>query len=699
MEIMIDLQGGAKAPLYEKIYESIKNEIVSGKLLRGEKLPSTRRLAQGLSVSRSTVDLAYEQLRAEGYIKAEPCRGFFVCDITGLYSLHQEIQKEGEIVRSTVDLAYEQLRAEGYIKAEPCRGFFVCDITGLYSLHQEIQKEGEIVSRGTKALRESGQRLPLIDFSPYAVDTENFPYNIWRRLSKNVLLDDREELLLAGDGQGDRVLGTKALRESGQRLPLIDFSPYAVDTENFPYNIWRRLSKNVLLDDREELLLAGDGQGDRVLRETIAAYLHQARGVNCLPDQIIVGAGNEYLEILLSQILGRKQTVLMEDPGYPQAYRTFLNMGYKVITVPALEDGLCMSEVRRLAPSLVYVMPSHQFPVGSVMALGKRLELLEWAAEGEGRYLIEDDHDSEYRYRGKPIPSLQSIDRFGRVIYLGTFSKSIAPSLRISYLVEDDHDSEYRYRGKPIPSLQSIDRFGRVIYLGTFSKSIAPSLRISYLVLPPKLLERYHCVCGFYAATVPRMQQELVNSFIRSKSIAPSLRISYLVLPPKLLERYHCVCGFYAATVPRMQQELVNSFIREGHFERHLNKMRGIYRARHDFLLAELKKRRWVRRVIGEHAGLHLLVEVQTQEQEEELCRRAEEFGVRVSGIRQYYLKQGEEAACMEECASGNGEFGTYPVLLLGYGRLCEQELAQGLEGLDALFGKRSDLQSPTDIV
>ena len=306
MEIMIDLQGGAKAPLYEKIYESIKNEIVSGKLLRGEKLPSTRRLAQGLSVSRSTVDLAYEQLRAEGYIKAEPCRGFFVCDITGLYSLHQE-----------------------------------------------IQKEGEIVSRGAKALR-----------------------------------------------------------ESGQRLPLINFSPYAVDTENFPYNIWRRLSKNVLLDDREELLLAGDGQGDRVLRETIAAYLHQARGVNCLPDQIIVGAGNEYLEILLSQILGRKQTVLMEDPGYPQAYRTFLNMGYKVITVPALEDGLCMSEVRRLAPSLVYVMPSHQFPVGSVMTLGKRLELLEWAAEGEGRYLIEDDHDSEYRYRGKPIPSLQSIDSF-----------------------------------------------------------------------------------------------------------------------------------------------------------------------------------------------------------------------------------------------------------------------------------------------
>ena len=106
-------------------------------------------------------------------------------------------------------------------------------------------------------------------------------------------------------------------------------------------------------------------------------------------------------------------------------------MGYRVVTVPADEQGLSGGTVRAAAPELVYMMPSHQFPTGSVMPLGRRLELLAWAAEQEERYLIEDDHDSEYRYRGKPIPSLQSVDGLGKVIYLGTFPKSIAPSLRI----------------------------------------------------------------------------------------------------------------------------------------------------------------------------------------------------------------------------------------------------------------------------
>lgn len=219
------------------------------------------------------------------------------------------------------------------------------------------------------------------------------------------------------------------------RSALVDFSPYAIDTRSFPYNVWRKISRNVLLDDSEELLMAGDGQGEYSLRSEIADYLHHARGVNCRPENIVLGAGNEYLEILLTQLLGGNKTVLMENPGYPQAYHTFRNMGYRVVTVPADEQGLSGGTVRAAAPELVYMMPSHQFPTGSVMPLGRRLELLAWAAEQEERYLIEDDHDSEYRYRGKPIPSLQSVDGLGKVIYLGTFSKSIAPSLRTSYMV------------------------------------------------------------------------------------------------------------------------------------------------------------------------------------------------------------------------------------------------------------------------
>lgn len=467
IEIMMDLQGGARAPLYEKIYNYIKQEVIEGRIAHGEKLPSTRLLAKNLMVSRSTVEMAYEQLLAEGYIKAEPCRGFFVCDITELYQL-------GEVKRA---------------------------------------------AKKVNALPESRSD--------------------WK----------------------------------------VDFSPYAIDTEHFPYNIWRRIHKNVLLDDREELLLSGNGQGDYGLRSAIATYLHRARGVNCDPQEIVIGAGNEYLEMLLTQVLGPGQKVLMENPTYLQAYRTFANAGYTVETVAAGEQGLSFEEVSQKSPDILYIMPSHQFPMGTVMPLRQRLELLHWAAEAENRYLIEDDHDSEYRYRGKPIPSLQSEDSFGKVIYLGTFSKSIAPSLRISYMV----------------------------------------------------------------------------------------------LPPGLMERYRKNCGFYSTTVPKIQQEVLRCFIEEGHFERHLNKMRGIYRTKHDFLLNMLKQYPWVKKVSGDHAGLHVLVQVNSRLGEQELCRMAGERGVRVYGLSEYLVGEAER---------GKRD----AVLLLGYGRLSEEDMVQGLSVLNDIL-------------
>ena len=458
IEIMMNLQGGAKAPLYEKIYEYIKSEITDGRIPRGERLPSTRLLAKNLAVSRSTVEMAYDQLLAEGYIQAEPCRGFFVCDIAELYRLR-------------------------------------------------------------------------------------------------------------GSSVGD----TGQVHRPEKPVCLVDFSPYAIDTRSFPYNVWRKISRNVLLDDSEELLMAGDGQGEYSLRSEIADYLHHARGVNCRPENIVLGAGNEYLEILLTQLLGGNKTVLMENPGYPQAYHTFRNMGYRVVTVPADEQGLSGGTVRAAAPELVYMMPSHQFPTGSVMPLGRRLELLAWAAEQEERYLIEDDHDSEYRYRGKPIPSLQSVDGLGKVIYLGTFSKSIAPALRISYMV----------------------------------------------------------------------------------------------LPKRLLKKYHENCGFYASTVAKVQQEVLARFMREGYFERHLNRMRGIYRAKHDRMSQELKKQTWVHKIYGDNAGLHFLVEVETKASEEELVETGKAHGIRLYGLSANYIGKRE----------GRG----WPTLLIGYGSLPEDEMKESV--------------------
>lgn len=480
-EIMIDLQGGAKAPLYEKIYEYIKNEIVDGKISKGEKLPSTRLLAKNLSVSRSTVELAYDQLLAEGYIEAEPYRGYFVCDIEALYQLEQRNHMQ------------EKLQA--------------------------------------------GQ-----DWQPG-----------WKTEIKH--------------GAGS------------SKQKEIDFSPYTIDTQNFPYNVWRKLHKNVLLDDREEILLSGDGQGDHELRMAIADYLHQARGVNCVAEQIIIGAGNEYLELLLAQVLGEKKTVLMDDPTYLQAYRTFSNIGYLVKNIPAEQGSMPIEAVRRENADILYVMPSHQFPLGTVMPLKQRLDLLKWASEKEGRYLIEDDHDSEYRYKGKPIPSLQSID----------------------------HEE-------------------KVIYLGTFSKSIAPSLRISYMVLPQHLLKNYQRYCGFYSTTVSKIQQEVL-------------------------------CGF----------------IRGGYFGRHLNKMRGIYKNKHDFLVSELKKRPWVENIAGDNAGLHVLVQVDTQMSEEELCERAAEQGIHLMGISEHYIHKPPVSK---------------PVLLLGYGKPDEKRILEGLDRLEHMILK-----------
>ena len=469
IEIMIDLQGGAKAPLYEKIYEAIKREIVDGKISKGEKLPSTRLLAKNLAVSRSTVEMSYEQLLAEGYIEAKPCSGYFVCDMEDLYRLDEKQMPEISAVKAN---------------------------------ETTVQKE---------------------------------------------------------------------------QKPDIDFSPYGIDTENFPYNIWRKLHKNVLLDDREEILLSGDGQGDYGLRQAIADYLHQARGVNGTPEQVIIGAGNEYLEILLTQILGGEKKVCMENPTYLQAYRTFCNMGYEVKGISQGEGGISIETLLEEHPDILYIMPSHQFPLGTVMSLKQRLELLKWASEGEGRYLIEDDHDSEYRYKGKPIPSLQSIDSQERVIYLGTFSKSIAPSLRISYMV----------------------------------------------------------------------------------------------LPKHLLPVYEKKCGFYSATVPKVQQEVLKQFILGGYFGRHLNKMRAIYKGRHDFLVGELKKREWVESVAGDNAGLHVLVRVKTTMTEQMLCSAAAEKKIRLTGICEHYIDKPPESE---------------PILLLGYGKPTEKEISEGLKRLDEII-------------
>ena len=294
-ELTINLKQDIKTPLYEQIYQYIKTDIQNGKIPKGEKLPSTRALSKYLEVSRSTVELAYEQLLSEGYIESEPYRGYFVAEIEDLYHLAKGNKKE-------------------------------------------------MTSR---------------------MEKKSYQY---------------------------------------------DFTPNGVDLNSFPYNTWRKLSKDILMDDRTELFRSGDAQGEYGFRNAICNYLYQARGVNCTPEQIIVGAGNDYILMLLSMIIGEKHTIAFEDPTYKQAYRMAKGLGYETVPVSMDKSGMQVTELEKTNADIAYVTPSHQYPMGVVMPVGRRMELLKWAYKQEGRYIVEDDYDSEFRYKGKPIPALQGYD-------------------------------------------------------------------------------------------------------------------------------------------------------------------------------------------------------------------------------------------------------------------------------------------------
>ena len=355
----------------------------------------------------------------------------------------------------------------------------------------------------------------------------------------------------------------------------MDFSPRGIDLDRFPFNIWRKISRNTLVDDNKAMFGAGDPQGEWNFRSAIGDYLHSARGVECSPEQILVGAGSEYLLLLLSQLLGRDRRIAMENPTYAQAYRVLTAQGHPVVPVEMDRRGMKVEELERSGAQAAYVMPSHQYPTGIVMPVKRRQELLGWAYGKPGRYLIEDDYDSEFRYRGKPVPALQGMDRGGRVIYLGTFSKSIAPAIRVGFMV----------------------------------------------------------------------------------------------LPQELLKVYRERAGFYSCTVSRIDQDVLYQFITQGHYERHLNRMRAVYKGKHDALLAGLRPLERDFSITGEYAGLHVLLTHKGGMEEAGLVRRAQAAGVRVYGISGSFI---------------HPEHNVYPsTVMLGYANLREEEIEKGCRLLE----------------
>lgn len=249
-----------------------------------------------------------------------------------------------------------------------------------------------------------------------------------------------------------------------------DFGTDAVDTSAFPYATWSKIAREVL-SDGGALLARGDVRGDECLRTAIAKYLKEFRNVHCHPGQIIVGAGMEYLMELIAGLISG--TFALEEPCYPATAHILKNLGTPTHPIPLDGGGMDARLLAESGADAAYITPSHQFPTGIVMPVARRLRLLQWASRKPERYLIEDDYDSEFRYDGRPVPSLQGMD----------------------------HN-------------------GSVLYIGSFSRSIAPSIRIAYMVLPQQLLQRFMAKYGAYSSTVSRFEQHTLSRFIESGSFA-----------------------------------------------------------------------------------------------------------------------------------------------------------------------------------
>ena len=214
-----------------------------------------------------------------------------------------------------------------------------------------------------------------------------------------------------------------------------DFTSNSTNAQKFPFNLWSHTLRQVLNSQDEKLLQRSDIKGTFELRSAISKYLFAFRNMQVLPEQIIIGAGTEAVYSMLVQYFGRTTVYGVENPGYKKAKAIFDLNGAECIPIEIDSQGINPESLRSKKVQIIHLSPNHHFPTGTVVPIRRRMELLAWANEKKERYIIEDDYDSEFRFYGKPLPTLQSADSQSKVFYVNTFTKTLAPSFRISYLV------------------------------------------------------------------------------------------------------------------------------------------------------------------------------------------------------------------------------------------------------------------------
>lgn len=465
----IALVADSRRPMYRQLYEAIREAILKGRLTPGSRLPASRTLAGELDVSRNTVQGAFDQLFAEGYLETRQGSGTYVAS----------------------DLPDAQLHTR----------------------------------RGTRRVSARPQSLE-VGVGPHE----------WNA-----------------------------------------FRPDYPDISEFPFATWTRLLRRNWSNPGPELLGYGDPRGYQPLRTAIAEILDKTRSVDCSPEQILVLPNTRSAVSLIATVLLQAgDSVLFENPGYPRSRQTIEQAGASIVPVPVDAEGMDIGRVPASNnPRLACVTPSHQFPLGHLMSLSRRLSLLDWAGRND------------------------------------------------AWVLEDDYGTYFRYAGRPVSSLQGLDKQGRVLYVGTFSRVIFPAIRTCYLVVPSSLLD----------------------AFVQAR-----LKVDH-----------------HATSV---EQSVLADFIAEGHFTRHIRRMRKLYAERQTALIYELNRHLSSQLCIEPaDAGMHVVANLRDGHDDQEIEQRAAEIGISVRALSSYFIK-------------GRRRRG----LVLGYAHLTQKSLRVAVRQLASLF-------------
>jgi GntR family transcriptional regulator/MocR family aminotransferase len=454
----------------------------------------------------------------------------------------RELAAQLGVSRMTIVSAYDQLFAEGYLESKIGAGTFVA---------------GELPETLLQAPKTSAVKTAV---------------------------SSRELNLSAQGSQLTRNLDGLLSEHSANKFVPFQNGLTAIDS--FPFETWARIAARWNRHAPPTILLEDDLAGFYPLRQAIAAHLKSARGVTCAPEQVIITAGSQQALALISRVfLEPEDEVWIEDPGYVSARSLFELSRAKLIPVPVDKDGLNFSAAfeQSKTPKLIYVTPSHQYPLGVTMSITRRLSLIETA-----------------RATG-------------------------------AWIIEDDYDSEYRYSGHPLASLQGLDQSGRVLYVGTFSKTIFPSLKLGCLVVPPYLVDVF---------TAARMLS--------------------------------------GAQSPLIEQAILSEFIAEGHFARHIRRMRTLYKERQHILIDEVRRNlQGLLEMETDDAGMHLVGWLPDNFDDRKVSENAAAQNIRLSPISEHFINK-------NQC---NG-------LIFGYAAFDEKRIRNGIAKLTKVLTEMARLQN-----